>query len=103
MTPIRGWRAAWWVLVIALASATVGAATLGAWQMQIKSRQLPPVADQLADREAAVQAARTGTAKVLTYSPDTLEQDFSASAGTSSPTTNSSPVRLSLPTHGRRV
>ncbi len=69
---------AWWVLVIALTATTLGAAALGGWQMQVKSRRLPPVADQSAYRAAAVQAATTGTAKMLTYSPDTIEQDVSA-------------------------
>jgi Mce-associated membrane protein len=78
VTPAGGRRAAWWVLVIALTAATVGAAALGGWQMQVKSRQLPPVADQAADRQAATQAASTGTVKVLSYSPDSLDQDFSA-------------------------
>jgi Mce-associated membrane protein len=68
----------WWLLVIAFTGATVGATTLGSWQMQVKSRQLPPVADQPAEREAATQAATTGTVKVLSYSPDSLDQDFSA-------------------------
>jgi len=71
-------RVGWWVLAIALVSATVGATMLGGWQLQIKRRQLPPVADQLADRQAVIQAASTGTVKMLSYSPDTLEQDFSA-------------------------
>ena len=78
MIPIRGRRAAWWVLIVALTGATVVAATLGGWQMQVKSQQLPPVADQPAERQAAIQAASTGTVKVLSYSPNTLEQDFSA-------------------------
>ena len=46
--------------------------------MQVKSRQPPPVANQAADRQAATQAASTGTAKILTYSPDNLDQDFAA-------------------------
>jgi Mce-associated membrane protein len=71
-------RVAWWALVIALATATVGAAALGGWQTQTKGRPLPPVADQAADRQAATQAASTGTAKILTYSPDSLDQDFAA-------------------------
>jgi Mce-associated membrane protein len=75
----RGMRQfAWWALVTALVGAIVGAAALGGWQMQIKSRQPPPVADQAADRQAATQAASTGTAKILTYSPDSLDQDFAA-------------------------
>ncbi len=77
MTKDRARRVTWWVLVIALTGATVGAATLGGWRMQVKSQQLPPLADQPADRQAATQAASTGTTKVLTYSPNTVEQDFS--------------------------
>jgi Mce-associated membrane protein len=78
MTQARGLRVSWWALVIALAAATVGTAALGAWQMQVKSRQLPPVADRAADRQAATQAASTGAVKLLSYSPDTLDQDFKA-------------------------
>jgi Mce-associated membrane protein len=78
MTTTQWRRAAWLVLVIALVGATVGAELLGGWQMQLKSRQLLPVADRVADRQAAIQTASTGTVKMLTYSPDTLEQDFSA-------------------------
>jgi Mce-associated membrane protein len=78
MTQTRGLRVTWWALVIALAAATVGTAALGAWQMQVKSGQLPPVADRAVDRQAATQAASTGAVKLLSYSPDTLDQDFKA-------------------------
>jgi Mce-associated membrane protein len=78
MTPTGGRRTAWLLLVIALAGATVASAILGGLQMQVESRQPPPVAEQPADRQAATQAASTGTVKVLSYSPDTLDQDFSA-------------------------
>src|ERR1700743_1989328 len=78
MSQAGGRLLAWWALVIALTAAIVGAAALGGWQMQVKSRQLPPVADQAADRAAATKAASTGTAKILTYSPDSLDQDFAA-------------------------
>jgi len=78
MTPTRRRRTASWVLVVALTGATVGAATLGGWQAQVKGQQLPPVADQPVERQAAVQAASTGTVKVLSYTPDSLDQDFSA-------------------------
>jgi Mce-associated membrane protein len=73
-------RVMWWALVIALIAATLAAASLGGWQMQVKSRQLPPVADRPADRQAAMQAASTATVKVLTYSPDTVEQDVTAAS-----------------------
>jgi Mce-associated membrane protein len=78
MTPASVPRVAWWALIVAVTAATLAAASLGGWQMQVNSRQLPPVADQIADRQAATQAASTGTTRLLTYSPDTLEQDFSA-------------------------
>jgi Mce-associated membrane protein len=72
-----GWRrVAWWALVVALTATTLGAAALGGWQLQVKSR-LPP-ADQAADRQVAIGAASTGTVKLLSYSADTLDQDFSA-------------------------
>lgn len=76
MTQTNGMRTAWWALVTALTVATLCAAALGGWQMHMKSQ--PPPADQPADRNAATQAASMGTVKVLTYSPDTFEQDFSA-------------------------
>jgi Mce-associated membrane protein len=78
MTQARGLRVTWWALVIALAAATVGTAVLGARQMQVKGRQPPPGADRVADREAATQAASSGAVKILSYSPDTLDQDFAA-------------------------
>ncbi len=72
---------AWWLVVITLTAATLAGTLIGAWQMQIKSRQPPPVADvadQTAARQAATQTASTGTVKLLSYSADTLDQDFSA-------------------------
>jgi Mce-associated membrane protein len=71
-------RVAWWVLVAALATATIAAASLGGWQLLAKNRQPPPVADQPAARRAAIQAASDCTVKILSYTPDTLEQDFAA-------------------------
>jgi Mce-associated membrane protein len=78
MSEASGRRVAWWALVVALTAAIVGAAAFGGWQMQGKGGQLPPVADQAADRAAAKQAASTATAKMLTYSPDSLDQDLAA-------------------------
>ena len=72
----RGRRFAWWVLVVTLAAATLGAAALGGWQLIVKSRPLP--ADQVVDRQAAMSAASDGTVAILSYSPNTLQQDFSA-------------------------
>ncbi|OBJ70316.1 hypothetical protein A5653_21320 [Mycobacterium colombiense] len=73
-------RIIWWAVVVVLALTTVGVDALGAWEMHLKTRQPPPVADQLSDREAATQAASAGTVKVLSYSSDTLEQDFNAAS-----------------------
>ncbi|OSC28512.1 hypothetical protein B8W69_11990 [Mycobacterium vulneris] len=73
-------RIIWWTVVVLLAVTAVGVDALGAWEMQLKTRQPPPVADQLFDRQAATQAASAGTVKVLSYSPDTLEQDFNAAS-----------------------
>ncbi len=78
MTRARVRRVVWWALVIALTASTLAAASLGGQQLQVKNRQLPPVADQTAERQAATQAASSGTVAVLSYSPDTLEHDFSA-------------------------
>jgi Mce-associated membrane protein len=78
MTQTRPWRVVWWACVIALTAATLAAASMGGWQMQVKSKQLPPVADEPADRQAATQAASAGAVAALSYSSDTLEQDFSA-------------------------
>lgn len=72
----------WWALVVVLSAATLTAALVGGWQVQVKSRQLPPVADQPAERQAAMQAASAGTVKLLSYSADTLEHDFSAAEAT---------------------
>ena len=79
MTGARRRAAAWWLLVLSLTSITVGAAALGGWQMQVKSQRIP--ADQPADRQAATQAASTGAVKVLSYSADSLDRDFSAAEG----------------------
>ncbi|OBH91260.1 hypothetical protein [Mycobacterium sp. E2733] len=78
MTTGTGRLLAWWLLVVMLAIGTLAAASVGASQALVKNRHLPPVADQPAARQAAIQAARTGTVKVLSYSPDTLDQDFGA-------------------------
>jgi Mce-associated membrane protein len=73
-------RVAWWLLVVALTAGTLAAASVGGWQLLSKSHRQPPVADQPAARQAATQAASTGTVKVLSYSPDTLDQDFEAAS-----------------------
>jgi len=73
-------RVAWWLLVVVLAIGTLAAASVGAWQLQIKSRQPPPVVEQPAAGRAATQAASTGTAKVMSYSYDTLDRDFDAAS-----------------------
>ncbi|OBB82280.1 hypothetical protein A5760_15240 [Mycobacterium colombiense] len=73
-------RIIWWAVVVVLTLTTVGVDALGAWEMHLKSRQPPPVADQLSDRQVATRAASAGTVKVLSYSPDTLEQDFNAAS-----------------------
>jgi Mce-associated membrane protein len=77
MTRARMRRPAWWALVITLAAATLTAASAGSWQMHIKSRTRPPVADQSVERQAATDAAGMGAVKLLSYSFGTLEQDFS--------------------------
>ena len=61
MTRARVRRVVWWALVIALTASTLAAASLGGQQLQVKNRQLPPVADQTAERQAATQAASSGT------------------------------------------
>lgn len=78
MSAGRARRVSWWLSVVVLTLATLGAAGLGGWQMNVKNKYLPPVADQADERQAAVQAASTGTVKLLSYSPDTLDQDFEA-------------------------
>lgn len=73
-------RIVWWAFVVILTVASFGAAALGVWETELKSHQPPPVADQLSDRQSATQAASTGTVKLLSYSADTLEQDFNAAS-----------------------
>ncbi len=73
-------RIAWWAVVVVLTVTTLSVTALGIWEMQLKNQPRPPVADQRADRQAATQAASAGTVKVLSYSPDTLDQDFSAAS-----------------------
>ena len=71
-------RSTRWMMVLVLAGAVVVAATLGCWQMTVKTGQLPPVADLDSERAAATQAASSGSVKLLSYSPDTVEKDTSA-------------------------
>ncbi|OBH51614.1 hypothetical protein A5682_05395 [Mycobacterium mantenii] len=73
-------RIAWWAVVVVLTVTTLAVTTLGVWEMGLKSQQPPPVADQFADRQAVTQAASAGTVKVLSYTPDTLDQDFDAAS-----------------------
>ncbi|OBA83418.1 hypothetical protein A9W99_08070 [Mycobacterium sp. 1164966.3] len=73
-------RAAWWLLVSALTVGTLAAVSVGGWQLVIKAHRLPPVADQLAARQDATRAASAGTVKLMTYSPDTLDQDFASAS-----------------------
>ncbi|OBJ06266.1 hypothetical protein [Mycobacterium sp. 1465703.0] len=73
-------RIVWWATVVVLAVSAVGIDALGAWEMHLKKEQPPPVADRLSERQAATQTASAGTVKVLSYSPDTLEQDFNAAS-----------------------
>lgn len=80
MSAGRARRVAWWLVIVALMVATLAAASVGGWQLVIKSRELPPVADQPAARQEATQAASIGTVKLLSYSPDTLDEDFSAAS-----------------------
>lgn len=70
-------RAAWWTLVLVLTAATLAAVGVGGWQLVTKSHP-PVVADQTAARQAAIDAASNGTVKILSYTPDTLDQDFAA-------------------------
>lgn len=71
-------RVAWWLLVVALTAATLVAVGVGSWQLLTKQSHPVVVADQSAARQAAIDAASNGTVKILSYSPDTLEQDFAA-------------------------
>jgi len=72
-------RAAWWVLVIALAAATIAAAAVGAWEFTVKNRQLA-APDQSADRQVVLQAATFDVATILSYKADTVEKDVNAAA-----------------------
>lgn len=78
MTTAHTPRTGWWALVFVLAAAIFAATCFGAWQLHAKARELAPVADQSDERTAATQAASTAATKLLSYSYETLEQDFSA-------------------------
>jgi Mce-associated membrane protein len=80
MTSGLAGRIVWWVVVVILAVTTPAVTAVGLMEMQLKNRQPPPVANQPSDRQAATQAASSGTVKVLSYSPDTLDQDFAAAS-----------------------
>lgn len=69
-----------WAVTIALGLAITAATSVGAWQLTVKNRELPPVADNAGARQAVTDAAKTNVVKVLTYRPETVEQDTSAAA-----------------------
>jgi Mce-associated membrane protein len=66
----RGWAAAVLVVLIVAASAA------GAWQYVYQNRSDAATNAHAAD--AAVAAARDGAVAILSYSPDTLERDFTS-------------------------
>jgi Mce-associated membrane protein len=80
MTAAASRRPALWVLAVALCITTLAAATIAVWQLQQRQRDRPPppVADQPLQREAVTSAGRNGAEKILTYSFEHLDQDFSA-------------------------
>ncbi|TDL00265.1 hypothetical protein EI067_04635 [Mycobacterium paragordonae] len=71
-------RVTWWLLIVALSAATIAAASVGAWQLVANSRPTVPVADKASARQAAMVAATTGAVRVLSYTPDTVEDDVNA-------------------------
>jgi Mce-associated membrane protein len=83
-TPGKGDKAALWrrvkVFPVVLALLLVVSAGLAAWLYFSEYRpdeQAPPSPDAAA-AHAAVDAARDGTVALLSYKPDTLNQDFAA-------------------------
>lgn len=72
-------RVTWWLLIVVLTVATVAATVVGAGQLVAKSRPpAAPVADQAAARQRAIEAASTATVRILSYYPDTIDQDVRA-------------------------
>lgn len=74
MTPVR---ITLWLLNALLVVVTAGLMVAGVTQLLVKNRPAPlSLADRADVRQAVVDAAASNTAKILTYSPDTVEQDF---------------------------
>lgn len=71
-------RVAWWLLVVSLTLATIAAASVGGWQFVTKTTQSHPVADQPAARETVIKAASDATVRILSYTPDTWDEDNKA-------------------------
>jgi Mce-associated membrane protein len=67
----------WWTLVSVLLAGTIFAVVLGGWQMTVKSRVPTSPADQVAARQEVVDAATNATVKILSYTPETVEQNAS--------------------------
>jgi Mce-associated membrane protein len=67
----------WWTLVSVLLAGTISAVVLGGWQMTVKNRAVTSPADHVAARQEVVEAATNATVKILSYTPETVEQNAS--------------------------
>jgi Mce-associated membrane protein len=67
----------WWTLVSVLLAGTILAVVLGGSQMTVKNRAVTSPSDQVAARQEVVDAATNATVKILSYTPETVEQNAS--------------------------
>ncbi|WP_396908094.1 hypothetical protein [Mycolicibacterium sp.] len=76
---MTGRQTALWIINAALLISVAALTVLGGVQLLIKGRPAPvALADQPDLRQAVTEAAATNTARILTYSADTIEQDIAA-------------------------
>lgn len=80
MTRAVALRVTWWCVLLGFVAATAGAAAFGVWEMRGKNQHVAPAANQAGDRQAVTEAANTATVKILSYSYQTLDQDFDAAS-----------------------
>jgi Mce-associated membrane protein len=69
-----GRRVLWWVLTVVLAVGLLGAAGFGAWQVVHAVQGAP--ADSAQARQGVADVAKTGAVKLLSYKPDTVEDQL---------------------------
>ncbi|OBG83548.1 hypothetical protein A5699_00095 [Mycobacterium sp. E802] len=76
---MTGRQTALWIVNAVLLVGVAALTVFGGYELLMKSRPAPAALADRADlRQAVTDAAATSTAKILTYSPGTIEQDMAA-------------------------